>query len=1248
MVRAIRTVFLLGMLPFASAQVRTTGEVRGTVTDPSNAVVPAVVLTAKDLATGNVATTASGTNGAFVLLNLLPGAYELTASAAGFQTAVFPRMVVETARTVNLNIQLSVGQVAETVEVRGVAPLLQTTTNTVATTIRNDFVQDLPLSGRDTLQFAALMAGAQTPGSDTRNSTFNGLPNASQNITVDGVNNNSQRFKTGGTSFFAFAPIRLDAIEEVTISTTGAGADASAGGAVNIRFITRRGTNQWRGRLFEQWENDALNANAFFNNARGQARSKIRRNDFGGNLGGPLPLPFTRNKLFFFVNFEAAPRPGTANRSLDVLTPAAQSGVYSYIAGDGAVRSQNVLQQAGAAGFSTRIDPTVQGILGVINGTVSKGAGTIPNVNNPNYFTLQWRQRTQNDTYYPTARLDYQISNQLAWHGSWNLRANSIADTPQYPELPDLGGGYKITTFVASNAVDWTIAPTLLNSFNFGVQGNHEDFYMKTSISQWARYGHRRLNLGSGITPVIPDQTPIIRNNPVYNFYDNLNWVKGNHTFTFGGALLRTHFYEIVWNNAGVLNHNLGVAAGDPITAALPQGLFPGIRPQDLAPAWALYATLTGRISGIDGSRNVDEGTHQYADFAPLTNRYGFATAGFYLQDSWRLTPQLTINYGFRWELSGAIHNRNNITTPPDLANFYGPSTGLFRPGVLDGVADPQLSVRPYTYSGDKINPAPNFGFAWNPRPRDGFLGKLLGPKTVIRGSYGINYYDEGLNAFSNRVGGNPGPTQTISLLAGVGFQPGALNLSSSIPAPTVNPASFSFPLPQRLFTFTRALNTTQPVMRTPYVQNWTFGVQREVGRGMAVEARYVGNKSTHMWHAYSLNETNIFESGFLQEFQNAQRNREINAASGVNSFANRNLPGQAPLPIFEAAFGARGSQPSLPAGSGFTSGAFLNNLQLANAGAMANTLATSNIYYCRLVGNAFQPCAALGYSAPGPYPINLFRPNPFVTGLTLLDDNSYSTYHGLQIEFRKAFSRGLTLHANYTWSKTLADLFNLDDQSAADNYFTLRNRDLDKGPTPFDLRHVFQGYWTYELPLGKNKAFLKSGGALDRIAGGWKLSGIHRLHSGAVYRLTGNRNTFNNLADSGILLDGLSVSELQSMMRRHRPGPNLNAYSAEARLVGADRRANQQYLRSPSTPGEFGQIFYMYGTPLVINDLALEKVVPITERVSFNFQIEALNAFNHPVLAIGTTNIDSNAFGQTTGTIVGPRNIQIRLRIDW
>ncbi len=1239
--------------PPAFAQARATGEVRGIVVDPSNAVVPAAKLQAKDLATGIVSETVSVGSGAYAFLSLQPGVYDLSATAQGFQTTVLTRVVVETGRVLDLNIQLTVGQVAETVEVTGVAPMLQTTTNTVATTVRNDFVQNLPLSGRDTLQFAALMAGAQSPGEGARNTTYNGLPNASLNITVDGINNNSQRFKSGGTSFFAFAPIRLDAIEEVSISSTGAGADAAAGGAMNVRFLTRRGTSQFHGRLFEQFENDALNANTFFNNARGQPKAKVRRNDYGGNLGGPLPIPGMKDKLFFFVNMEYAPRPGSQNRSASLLTASSQQGNFSYLTADGSVRSANVLSLAAGLGFPSRIDPSVQAMLSTINSSRANGTGLIPNVNSPNYETLQWVQPTNSDNIFPTARLDYQLNPKMAWHGTWNLRANTNYGTPVYPGLSGLFNGNKVTTYVQSNAFDWAISPTLLNSFSFGIQSSHEDFNQETSVYQWADYGHRRLAppaiAGTTIATPIVSQTPWIRNNPVYNLNESVTWVRDKHTLSFGGSFLRTYFYETTWQNAGVLNYNLGVAAGDPISAALQQGLFPGIRAQDLAGAPALYALLTGRLSSVSGSRNVDEFTKEYKDFSPITNRFAFATGGVYFQDSYRATRELTLNFGLRWELSGAIHNQNRITAPPDLANFYGPSTGLFQPGALNGVADPSVSIRPYTYSGDKINPAPNFGFAWSPKFDRGVLGRLLGAKTVFRGSYGINYFDEGINTISNRMPNNPGTSQSVDLLPGMpGFSPGGLSLTTPLPAPAVNPPAFAFPLPQRLFTFIGGLLTTQPVMHTPYVQSWNFGMQREVGRGLVVEARYVGNKSTHVWHGYSLNETNIFENGFLQEFRNAQRNLQISASSGVaNNFANRGLPGQAPLPIFEAAFGARGSQPALAAGSGFTSNTFLTPLQLGNAGTAANTLATNNIYYCRLVGSSLPGCAGLGFNAAGPYPINMFRPNPFVTGLTLLDDNSYSSYHGLQIELRKTVSHGLTLQANYTWSKALSDLFNFTSQDASDNYRTLRNRDLDKGPSAFDLRHVFTSWWTYDLPFGKGRAFANSIGWLDRIVGGWQISGIHRYNSGQVYVLTGNRNTFNNLGDSGVILNGITASELQRMLRTFRPGPNLNA-AADARLTGPDGRPLPALLSVPSTPGQFGQFVYLYDTPLVVNNLALLKIVPITERVRFRAQLEGINAFNHPVLAVGTTNIDSTAFGQTTGVRVGARNVQVRLQLDW
>jgi hypothetical protein len=1243
------------LAPFAAAQVRTTGEIHGVVSDPSGNVVPGAQVDLTDVSTGITKSAKTETDGAFLFLNLLPGKYQLKVTAQGFQVAIYSDVVVDAGRRTDLPVGLKVGQLTETVEVTAAAQQLETTSNQIAATVRSDFVQQLPLAGRDTLQFALLMAGSQTIDSG-RTSTFNGLPNASMNITIDGTDNSSQRFKSGGTSFWAFAPVRLDAIDEVTVSTTGQGADASGGGAMTIRFVTKRGTEQYHGKLFEQFRNDALNANSFINNLRGNRKPKLRQNEFGGNFGGPLPLPFDflKKKVFFFAKMEAMPRPSTGVFTTDILTPDAQKGFYSYVGSDGNLHKVNVLQLAGQAGYQSTIDPTIQGILNTINGTTSQGS--FISSADPNVQTLQWRQDTGSKVLYPTARVDYQITPKIAWHGTWNLRWQHNNGSPNYPGLKPLGNAYDITVYVASSAVDWTITPTMLNSFNFGVQSNGEYFYKGIDIHQWAPYGNRRIHL-AWMQDVLPNQTPWIRNNPVYNLYDNISWVKNKHTLTFGGSLLKTSFWETTWNSAGVLDWYVdSLDSNDPILSVLTQSAFPYISSADVANAGNLYATLTGRISGIYGSRNVDEKTHQYQDFSSATQRFARSSGGLYAQDSFRVTPQLTLNYGFRWELSGAIWNTNKIDTPPDLANFWGPSTRLFHPGELNGVMNPMLTVRPRPYKADKINPAPNFGFAWSPKFEQGLPGKIFSDKTVIRSSYAINYYDEGLNSISNYVSGNAGTFQNMSLWPGLpGFEPGGLTLASpNIPPYSVFPESFSFPMPLAPFTFSwlSDLSTTQPTLHTPYVQNWTFGIQREIARGTVIEARYVGNKATHIWRQYNMNETNIFESGFLTDFKNAQNNLKINQAAGVNSFANRGLPGQVALPMFEAAFGALGSQGNI--NYNFTSSAFITNLQQGTAGDMANAMASDSMYLCRMVGNTFGPCADYGYDAPGKYPMNIFRANPFAGNLFYKDDSGNTNYHGLQLELRKDYSHGLTFRANYTFSKTLGDFRNSVDQAGESQFFTLRNFRLNRAPTPFDIRHTFQTYWTYSLPFGQGRKWEVSNAILRRVLGGWTISGLTKITSGRNYRLTSGRNTFNGFGwatspvDSGVVLKGMSYSDLSAGLTTFSPGPNKNLLFADPKLVGADGRANPAYLGPPTTPGVFDSFLYMYGPTFVSTDAGLLKEIPIRERMRFEFQMEWLNAFNHPVFGVGTTDVTSRSFGQTTSTMVGPRNIQLRAALAW
>src|SRR5215470_15317147 len=339
---ALIVVAMAGISP-AMAQITTTG-IRGLVRDPNGAVVPNATVKVKDNSTGVEQTTVSSSDGGFLFPNLQFGTYMLTASVTGFKTGVITSIVVESGRTTDVAVDLEVGTTAETVTVTTGAEQLNTTTNEVGGTISNKLVQNLPFNGRDGLNFATLIAGNMRTTSD-RNSTFNGLPNASLNITLDGMNNNSQRFKSGGTSFFAFAPARIDAIEEVSVSTTGLGADAGGEGAMQIRMVTRRGTEQYHGKILYQGINEALNANTFFRNMQGLPRNKSRQHNPAGAVGGPL-LPFVnrlKNKLFFFAYYEAQPQPETRTFTTPVLTAAAQLGDFTYIGTDGVKRTVNLL-----------------------------------------------------------------------------------------------------------------------------------------------------------------------------------------------------------------------------------------------------------------------------------------------------------------------------------------------------------------------------------------------------------------------------------------------------------------------------------------------------------------------------------------------------------------------------------------------------------------------------------------------------------------------------------------------------------------------------------------------------------------------------------------------------------------------------------------------------------------------------------------------------------------------------------------
>jgi hypothetical protein len=383
-----------------------------------------------------------------------------------------------------------------------------------------------------------------------------------------------------------------------------------------------------------------------------------------------------------------------------------------------------------------------------------------------------------------------------------------------------------------------------------------------------------------------------------------------------------------------------------------------------------------------------------------------------------------------------------------------------------------------------------------------------------------------------------------------------------------------------------------------------------------------------------------------------------INNASGnpnfQNSFANNGLLGQQQLPIFQAAFAGEGPGPD---GNAFdyTNGSYITNLQLGQAGSLGNVIAggTGNYnYLCNLVPVASltgKMCSTnLGYTgAGGTYPENLFQANPYYPGGTqYLKGAGYSTYNALQVEFRQKSWHGMTYNANYTWSKGLGVT-----NDWIGSQWTLRNLRVGYGPTGADRRNTANIIGTYDLPFGKGRPFLSGNNLLNRAVGGWTIGSIITFTSGAPFQLPGGNNTFNNLFDGGIQLNGVTASQIQHSIGLY-PGPNaFTKYWINPKYLNISGTGSvpTSAIQPNAVPGTIGYQPWFYGMNHWAENFSISKSIPIRENVAFSVQGEFLNAFNHPEWDVGgNTAVQSSTFGQTTAAPYGARTIEVRGNIEF
>jgi hypothetical protein len=1273
------TLYLLPGISLLSAQTGNTGAISVTVEDPAGAVIPQAALELRDVGTNEIRRAVTAEAGAYMFPNLPFGIYQLTITASGFQREVYDSVQVQTGRATEVNATLRIGGATETVEVSaGATPLIEANSSAVATTIDTKQVVNLPIQGRNVFNLAFTTPGfavtplavvsqttlSQGPQDNTipTNGTYNNLPGgAIVGATLDGVPGISNRFKSAGFSYGAVVvQPRLENIAEMTIQTSQMDLSGGAGtSSLQISMVTRRGTNTFHGRLFEDFRNTALNANTWLNNAQRLPRNIIKLNDFGGSVGGPI----LKNKLFFYAAMAASIAPLSRVSSANVLSPAAQQGLFSYRTSSGALQTVNVLQLAGAAGYPSAVLPNISGQLAKINSVL--GSGTLTPTSDPNIYALNFAVPARQTIKYPSVRLDYSLSESKHFSLAYNQTATTCVpcNAPAWPgginTLESDAGSVNPNNRIVSFSFDWTIRPTLINQFHAGYTGQKSVFNpenqnvdLPTAYTQTWAYGQSVAALG---------RLKVSSFYPLLSANDSALWQKGSHSFTIGGTWWREQ--DHYWNSpSGYPRYTFGVNSLDPVATVFTSALSSaGTTP--LANAEALYATLVGRISAVSTTRPLNFATKQYKPFGEYDLDESQMSAGFFFQDRWRMTPNLTVGYGLRWEIIGDDHDVNgDYTSSRSVADLWGPTTlGVsFQPGALGGVQDPQMIAAVHHYNTSWINPQPAAAIAWNPKFGAGVLSKIFGrDKTVIRAGYSMRVYNEGQQNFW-AFGSSSGAffyqalALTPTTAPGLGnFIPGSLTFGDPLPPYLGTPATWQPQISQAATTFS---STTpwgfNPNIRTPYVEEFHIGIQRQIGQSSALEVRYVGNLALHSWLSYNINEVNIFENGFLKEFQAAQNNLSINIANGKgNTFANNGLAGQVPLPIMAAAFGGA-------TGSNYTNGTFITYLQTGAAGAMANNIAGNQAFVCNMFGAAFSPCAARGVTGPGAgYPINFWQVNPYATGraVNYEDSSGHSNYNALQVEFRQRPFHGAQFNANYTLSHAMGLLSQNAIQgmaTGANLYYSNRNFRLNYAPSAFDIRHVMHISGTYDLPFGKGRAFLNNNKFVNQTLGGWTLGTITTFQTGTPVVLNGGYMTLNEKDPGVVFQNGVTVAQVQSSMGVYHTG-NPWAYFINPKYIASNGAANYSAIAPESTPGQFGYHPYLYGPHWFGMDLSLNKSFPIRERLRFAFQAECLNVLNHPTwgpvtTGASTASVQSLTFGQTTGGPTGPRVIEFRANIEF
>lgn len=1211
----------------------------GTVVDSSGLVIPGASVRVENNGTGSVVDVVTGADGGFIVPSLAGGNYSVTVELSGFKTVTLSSVTLNAAVPATVKVTLDVGTLSETVTVVGEsATVVHSSSPAISTNLTGRQITSLPLSSRNALDSLTSLAGFSTSGT-VRNSTVSGLPQSAINITLDGMSVQDNYLKTSDGYFARLSPL-LDSVEEVTVTTAGNTADATGQGAVQIRFVTKSGTNDWQGTAYEYLRHDALNANTWFRNRdlppdpkTGKApKDKLRNYQHGIAQGGPI----IRNKAFFFFNYEEQRAPSSSRLQRVILTPSAASGIFSYNAG-GAVQQINLLQLAATNGQLATLDPTVARVLADIQAATLKTGG-VTALSNPLVQQYTWSMPRKSFNPSPSVRLDYELSQNHRLTGSLNYRhINSTPDAGNNAQLPFPGfattGSQQSTRWTTSELLRSMFGTTLVNEFRVGASGGATFFSPELEPSMWDSQGGYRLNFngaccGTGALLTNPGlgagQTSREASTRVID--DSATWLKGNHNVSFGGSMIQTD----VWLQSQTLvpTANFGLLSTEAVDGIFNATTLPGASAADITQAKNLYALLTGRLTSLTGDARITPSGDRYVPLGLSRAQGRMREFNIYVADSWRVRPSVTVSAGLRYVLQNPFYPTNNSYTTVTLESLYGISGvgNLFKPGTLSGTK-PGFVRYPegtYAYNTDRNNFAPSLGATWQVGGQQNALGRwILGSAegdSVFRVGGAMAFQRRGMSDFTGVFGANQGILATLLRDSTNATLPILLRNQPALPAaPSVN-----YPIVPT--TITNSVNMFDSNLQLPYTQSYSVGWQRVMTRDSAIEIRYVGSRHKMDWATVNINEPNITTNGFLNEFRVAQANLQANIAAGRgNTFAYTGAPGTSPLPIFLAFISgqpaAQAGEPTRYTGTQWTNAGFLGFLAARNPnpfGFLCNNAAgcTTATLTNGFVGNTtFRTNAA----AAG-LPANFFVANPdMLNGANLTTNSGGTRAHSMQVEYRKRFSSGLVFNTSYSWS---------DAQELQRYGFNKPLEYIAQAGQVGNVRHALKGNWVYELPFGRERRFGGStSGLMDALVGGWSVAGVARIQ-------TGEQIDFGN-----VRLIGMSVKDLQKAIKLQM-GPSGQMYTlpndildntVKAFAVSATAATGYGALGAPTgrylapangadcietAPG-YGDCglrsVVVNGPSLVRLDLSVVKRIKIRGDVTFDFRGEFLNAFNQP-----------------------------------